>query len=245
MIEPANSSPFLNGFVFVIVMGLAGCATPETGVQGEPPPREEVDARQTTNRISLAKPSEREREKTEPEPVLTVAAWPFQEANTDFVLTWQGGENATVLYEEPSLNARKIGELFWKNGEEVITRNSVVAVFEPSVYRARDKVRVEGYVYDPESYRTDGAQVSYDIDPGETIEVFHYKESGICYMRVRSQLIEGNCPSDDRWDGNFRGNIPAERLGPVARIWWIQITTPDVSGWIQVDDRFAVDIESI
>lgn len=229
----------------ILVLVAAGCASQESGVQGTPPPRQNVEERRTTNRISLARPDEVEREGTEPEPVFSISGWPFQEANTSFRLYWQGGQNAAVLYAEPSLNARKIGEVFWENGEEVITRSSAVAIFQPSTYRATARVRIEGYVYDTDSYRTDGASVSHDIAPGETIEVFHYKNSGLCYMRVRSQIIEGNCPRQDEWDGNFKGKIPAEKLGPVARIWWIQINSPQASGWIQVDDRFSVEIESI
>jgi hypothetical protein len=229
----------------VLLIATTSCASEPDTVVGTPPPREDVKVRKPVGRIQMPTDGKMKREKNEPEPMLSISGWPFQETGNNFRLFWKGAQNATILYAEPSLNAVKIGEVSWEDGEEVIVRGSAVAVFQPSIYRAQEANRIEGYVYDTESYRTGGAAVSYDINPGETIEVYHYKSDGICYMGVRSRVVEANCPTKGSWNGNFRGKVAAEQLAPASRIWWIQITTPQASGWLQVDDRFAVDIESI
>lgn len=228
----------------VLVMG-ASCASEPDTVVGKPPPKEEVQVRQRVDRIAMPTEEKKTQGGTEPEPMLAISGWPFQDATTSFRLHWQGGQNASVIYAEPSLNATKIGEVFWNQNEEVITRGTIVAIFQPSVYRAKEATRIEGFVYDSNSFRTGQAAVSYDIAPGETVEVYHYRSEGICYMGVRGRVIEGNCPTETYWNGNFKGNIPAEQLGPVSRIWWVEIVSQQASGWIQVDDRFSVDIESI
>jgi hypothetical protein len=231
--------------IALVALATASCASEPETVVGEPPPKQEVQVRERVDRIPVGEREPTEAEKTEPEPKMSISGWPFQESGTAFRLVWQGGDKATILFEEPSLNAKKLAEIMWENGEEVATRGTAVAIFQPSVYRATQATRVEGYLYDVDSYRTGGAAVSYDIAAGETVEVYHYKSDGVCYLGVRSRIIEGNCPTQDAWQGNFKGKIPGEVYKPGARIWWVQISTPQASGWVPVDDRFAVDIEDI
>lgn len=218
-----------------------GCKTQDDSLVGKPPSGgDDLVAKPRQITSSEKKGPERPRY---PDPLLTVATWPFNEERTTFELTWNGGNKPLPLHEQPDPNSPLLGDVVWKNGERIAWQNSVVAVYAPMVVRAKEEWSVEGPTYS-EGYLTNDDYVSETLKKGQAIDVYLYAGSGQCYLGLGGKIFMGLCPPRESFTGSFTGKVRSEWYQPVKKVWWIQITDGTTSGWFPMDDRVLVDIQS-
>lgn len=218
---------------------LVACKTQQEALVGKPP-ADEAAGRAPV--IEMGSPSAKPRA-TYPPPALAVATWPYADDRTTFRLTWAGGKSALPLHESPDPNSPRIGEVAWSNGEEIPWLNTFVAVYEPARLRAKAEWLAEGDVF-TSGYQTDVEHVSETIDRGQSVAVYLYAGAGQCYLGVSGKIIIGRCPPPEAFQGTFEGESVSRWYQPVKKVWWVQISSGPTTGWVPLDDRVIVDIES-
>lgn len=218
-----------------VAVAVLGCSTPEETVVGKPPEAGAVVEQPTADKSAPAA------QPRFPPARLTLAIWPYIEANATFVLTWSGGNHPVPLQAAPDPNARQLGDVVWKNGERILWQDSVVGFYKPRVLRANQEWFVEGPVY-TEGFLTDQEFVQLTVKKGQRVEVWAYGGDGLCYMAHDKDIFSGPCPPQDLFGGFGPGKVRAEWYMPEQKIWWVQIVGNNVSGWVPVDDRMTLDI---
>jgi hypothetical protein len=238
----------LMAFVLALACAFVGCKTTEEGMIGEPPEdEEESQIRQGgPRRIELPESKTRRQPKKEyPEAIFTVDGWPYNEEATTFQLEWTGGSAVLPVHEAPSRNATIVGEYSVRSDQEIPWRNTRVNVFEPKIFESTQAVTVEGFRWKPDDRAAHRQPVDVRLAPGEPVAVYHYQGRSLCILGAKDALMEAVCPSPNSFSGDFSGRTMAEKMQPKRKIWWVRISTTDVSGWIKLDDRVAVDIEKL
>jgi hypothetical protein len=229
-------------FYFLIsVLAVSACAAPNDELVGTAPPAQSVGGPMRADHISL-QTVKSVRPTNNPEPIVSIDGWPFQDESRRFTLTWNSGNEPVVLVDLPSLNGIPVAEAVFKPREVIRWSQTSVGVFRPSMYRAISPVEIEGYNYGS-TYRTDDDQFRAELKKGEQVFMYHYMGEGTCLLQVRSQMFESMCPTADAYAGPFRGSDAAMVYQPAERIWWVYLGSTGSGGWMIVDDRVAVDIE--
>lgn len=228
--------------ILTLITALAGCSTPPEEVVGEPPPAEQAYVPQRSMNIKLGK-EQPKRKSDQPEAILTIAGWPYNEADATFSLTWGAKRTTLGLFDEPTLNGQVIDKLSLENGKEIFWTDTAVAVFEPSTWQVKAPVTVEGYKWS-EGYRTGGDLHSVDLNPGDSIKLFHYSGQGLCIMSVRGVRVEALCPSEEKYRGNFEAPMRAAIYQPRESLWWVRMRSANGGGWFPLDDRVIVDVQN-
>lgn len=220
-----------------VTIGLSSCKTQDEQLVGKPPEAES----ELVAKPRLVQKAERPERPPIPDPGLLVQTWPYVEDRKTFVLTWQGGDQPVPLHEAPDPNSPLLGEVTWDNGERILWQGTAVAVYQPAVVRAKEEWLVEGVTYNS-GYVTDPEYVSVMVKKGQPVEVWLYAAAGQCYLRLDQKVIQGTCPPPESFHGAFQGEMPAEWYQPAQKVWWIQISGSNLTGWFPVDDRVVVDI---
>ena len=221
---------------------LWACETPEQGLVGKPPAEQHATTTATrAERIRLEQ-EKKAPERVMPDPLFAAELWPFIEQSTTFSVHWDAPPAPLPIHEKPDPNSPLLGEATFAPGEEIIWRGTWMAVYTPSAYTATRPVLVQGTLWRPDAYLTGDEHVAEKIGPGTTIGVFHYAGDGQCYMAVHSRIIRGLCPTPAHFRGHFAGDTPAQDFQPAERIWWVRIVTPQLDGWIPLDDRVVLDV---
>ena len=229
-------------YCFLIsVLVVSACAAPKDELVGVAPPTESVGGPTRSDRIELG-PEVVARPTNNPEPLVSIEGWPFQDEARRFTLTWNSGNEPVVLVDIPSLNGVPVAEAVFKPREVIRWSQTSVGVFRPSIYRAKATTEVEGYNYGS-SYRTENDQFYAELKKGEQVFLYHYLGEGQCLLQAKGQLFESICPTSDKFAGNFKGSDSAMMYQPAERIWWVFLGSAGSGGWMIVDDRVAVDIE--
>lgn len=228
-------------FLINIALVLASCAAEKDELVGSAPPTEAVGGPNRTDRITLEKAAP-VRPTNNPEALVTIDGWPFQEETRRFTLTWNSGNEPVVLVDIPSLNSLPVAEATFKPGEIIRWTQTHVGIYRPSVYRVKQSAELEGYIWGS-GFRTGGEEFYAELKKGEQVFLYHYLGNGLCLMQVRQKLIEALCPSADNFAGNFKGTDAPMMFQPAERIWWVYLGTSTQGGWMPVDNRFIVDIE--
>lgn len=226
-------------FAAVISSFGVGCKTPQEELVGEPTPFEEPVGEPRTTNIKL-EPDTSDRPR-QPEAELTVMGWPYNEPGRTFELTWTRGKTTLQLLESASLNSDSARSIAVTKNDTLFWTESAVAVYEPSSWRVRKAVTIEGYRWGNE-YRTGDDIVSADLLPGSLVELYHYAGQGMCIVKVKGQLIEAMCPDASHFDGRFVGEVKASIYQPRKSVWWVRLRSEGGDGWLPLDDRVAVDI---
>lgn len=238
-----------NILILLLVLTLpTACKTPEEGMLGEPPEEgEDTRMRQGgPRRLELPKAKETEQpERDYPDPLFTIDGWPFQEPATTFSLEWAGQAAVLPIHYEPSRNATIVGKYEVSPGQAIPWRNTQVAVFKPKLFRATKTLTLEGFLWRPDNRALHRQPTNVPVPQGGAVAVYHYHGRDMCIVGAADKLVEAACPTPKRFEGNFAGRTMAEKMQADRRIWWVQITTPEHSGWIALDDRVAVDIEQL
>jgi hypothetical protein len=224
------------------------CKTPEEGMIGEPPEDEEqTQIREGgPRRIELpAADDSREPSKEYPAPIFAVDGWPYNDEANTFSLEWAGAPAVLPVHEAPSRNAAIVGEYSVQRGQEIPWRNTRINVFKPTVFETKQAMTIEGFRWAPESRALHRQPLDARVGPGTPVAVYHYQGRQTCIMGVGDKLVEALCPTPEAFAGSFRGRTMAEKMQPADKIWWVQITTRQATGWIMLDDRVAVDIEQL
>lgn len=225
----------------VVFLLLSGCAAEKQGLVGSAPPEELVQHRSNTTNIKLGEQPKKDK-KVYPEPRFVAEGWPYQEDNVSFRLTWDAEKTKLPLLDAPTFNGNIIGEGTWKRGAELAWTNSSVGVYEPTEYRAKHEVSIDGQIYSND-YRTGNDGFSADLRKGERIELYHYASGGMCFLRVREVMIESLCPREEDFGGPFSGADLAQIYQPQRRQWWVHVNAAGGgAGWMPLDDRVIVDI---
>ena len=219
----------------IAVMMLVGCASQEEQVVGSAPV-----GGAAIERPKPAPPPAPEQPKY-PRPALVVNTWPYVEVSTTFSLIWQGGSKAALLHTAPDPNAPIVGEVTWEQGEKILWRDTVVAVYAPRVATATDEWFVEGPIH-AEGYIESQEFSQIELRKGDRLSVWAYAGDNQCYLSHRGPILVGPCPPTDRFRGLGVGQVRAERYMAQTKMWWIQITGANMEAWVAVDDRMAVDI---
>ena len=230
-------APLYLTLVMVIAL-LGSCKTTEETLVGKPP--ETGAAKEQSASVAPTEPPDRPRY---PAPRLTIASWPYVEPNTTFVLTWSGGDKAAPLHEAPDPNSRLLGDVVWENGERILWTDTAVASYEPRVLQSTEEWFVEGPVYRG-GYLVDQEYVQLEVPARGRVEVWAYAGDGQCYLGKGAEIFTGPCPPPDRFTGFGPGRVAAELYMSPRKMWWIQITGNNITGWVPVDDRMTVDIVS-
>lgn len=215
-----------------------GCKTPEEQLVGKPPVGEKESVRRPK---PIGETEKREERPEYPDPKLVLETWPYVEDRKTFELTWEGGDDPAPLHLKPDPNSPVIGDAVWEDGEEIGWQNTVVAIYQPKVVRATQEWFVEGPFYQ-EGYVTDPGYVSETLRKGQPLEVYLYAGAGQCWLGLDDQIFRGKCPPPEKFSGPFQGKIPQEWYQPARKVWWIQVSVEDVTGWFPLDDRVVVDI---
>lgn len=226
----------------------AGCKTPEEGMIGEPPEdEEETQIRQGGPRNIELPGADEKREPTgeHPEPIFSVDGWPYNDEANTFSLEWTAQPAALPVHEAPSRNASIVGEYRVEPGQSIPWRNTRVNVFRPKIVETKRALTVEGFLWKPDSRALHRQPTDVSVGAGAPVAIYHYQGGNLCILGVADKLLEAVCPTPNAFAGDFRGNTRAETMQPEKRAWWVQITTNEVSGWIKLDDRVAVDIEKL
>jgi len=227
--------------VSLIAIFALACSTPADEVVGEPPPTEENAPSARATNIKLG--SRTVTRNDQPEALMTVTGWPFNEEGNTFKLTWGGKRTTLGLVDKPTLNGEVIDTLRVDNGEEIIWNNTAVAVFAPSVWRVKKPVLVEGYRWS-DDYRTGGDLFSREIGPGTKIKLYHYSGQGLCILEVKGMKVEALCPDQEHYEGVFQAPTRAAIYQPRESLWWVRMRSTGGGGWFPLDDRVIVDIEN-
>lgn len=231
-----------------LLLTAAACKTTEEGMIGEPPDEDEQSQIREGGPRRVALPgskTRREPDKQYPSAIFAVDGWPFNEEATTFRLEWTGSSAELPVHDGPSRNATIVGEYQVQPGQEIPWRNTRVNVFAPKIFESREATLVEGFRWKPDSRALHRQPVDAQLGPGEPVAVYHYQGGELCIMGVQDVMLEAVCPTPKTFAGDFAGRTTAEKMQPATRIWWVQITTQQASGWIKLDDRVAVDIEKL
>lgn len=234
--------------ILSLIVAASACKTTEEGMIGEPPDEEEQSQIREGGPRSIELPESKTRrqpDKQYPAPIFAVDGWPFNEEATTFRLEWTGASAVLPVHDAPSRNATIVGEYGVEPGQEIPWRNTRVNVFEPKLFKAKEATVVEGFRWKPDSRALHRQPVDAQIGPGEAVAVYHYQGGQLCIMGVKDLMVEAVCPTPKAFAGDFAGRTTAEKMQPATKIWWVQITTQQASGWIKLDDRVAVDIEKL
>lgn len=237
-------SPFL---VAAFLLLLLGCKTPEETLVGKPPDKEKAATRgeiQITgdpNSSSDVPGQPQQKRPAVPPPAITMEGWPYEEPGNNFRLSWSGGKSRVPLFAQPDPNSAIVGDVTWKNGEEVRWTGTVVSVYQPSVYVAKHAVTIQGTIYTT-GYLTGDPYITHELRKGQRLGLFLYAGSNECYLGVDKGLFSAPCPREEDFRGNFRGANAAQKYQPQKLVWWIQIPAGLNSAWFPLDDRFVVDI---
>ena len=175
------------------------------------------------------------------DPALLVPGWPFDDGKSQYRLFWDGGESVLPLFAEPDPNSRLVGQVTYKNGEEIETTGDYLAVYKPAIFRTRKSLVIEGVVHGAGA-ASRGQRFSKQLRKGHAVAVYGFADPGRCYLGVGGRIIIGSCPTPVDYVGTFEGPSQAFQMQPLEKIWWVQITTPLGSGWIPLDDRVVADI---
>ncbi|MEZ4461786.1 MAG: hypothetical protein R3E66_19115 [bacterium] len=228
-------------FCILISLMLASCAAPQDELVGNAPPTELAAGPTRTDRIQLEK-APVARPTNNPEALVTIDGWPFQEEGRRFTLTWNSGSEPVPLVDIPSLNGIPVAEATFQRGEVIRWSQSNVGIFRPSTYRVKAPVGVEGFTYGA-SYRTGDEQFYAELKKGQQVYMYHYLGSGLCLLEVDRKLVEAMCPRPESYVGNFKGADDAMKFQPAERIWWVYLGAAGKGGWMIVDNRVVVDVE--
>ncbi|MGM0558320.1 MAG: hypothetical protein ACQEVA_18190 [Myxococcota bacterium] len=224
------------------------CKTPEEGMIGEPPEDEEQTQIREGGPRRVELPGDRDRREPNtdhPSPIFAVDGWPYNDEANTFSLEWAGSSAVLSVHEAPSRNAAIVGEYAVQQGQEIPWRNTRINVFKPKIFETKQAVTIEGFRWAPDSRELHRQPVDAQVGAGTPVAVYHYQGGEQCIMGVGDKLVEAVCPTPDAFLGDFRGRNAAEKMQPDEKIWWVQITTQTTSGWIELDDRVAVDIEQL
>lgn len=223
------------------LLALTACKTPEPELVGRPPAEQAVDTATRTERIRLEKEQE-PAARVAPDPVFAAELWPFVEQRKTFRAEWDAPPAPLPVHEKPDPNSQILGEAVFERGEEIIWRGTWMAVYAPARYTAKRPVLMQGVRWTPDAYLTGDEHIAEKIGPGTPIEVYHYAGDGMCYMGLRGQILHGLCPTEASFRGHFAGRTPAQDFQPAQRIWWVRIVTPQIDGWIPLDNRALIDV---
>lgn len=227
---------------FLLINLLAvSCASDNQQLVGAAPPEKIVAGPKRSDHITIEKPAV-ERPTNNPEALVIIDGWPFQETGRRLTLTWNGGDDALPLLDIPSLNGLPVAEAVFQRGEVIHWTQSNVGIYRPSIYRAKKPVGVEGFSHGA-AYRTGDEAFYAELKTGEQVFLYHYLGNGQCLMQVHNEMVEATCPTKEHFSGNFEGADDALRFQPAERIWWIFLGSAGKGGWMIVDDRVIVDIE--
>lgn len=176
------------------------------------------------------------------DPILLVPRWPFDDGQSQYRLVWNGGDSRLPLFAEPDPNSKLLGEVSYKDGDEMETTADYTAVYQPTIFRTKRSLTVEGRIHGSRSRGEAGQAFSKKLPKGSSIAVWLYAGDGDCYLGVGGRIIVGECPDPANYVGDFDGPSIAFAMRPLQKIWWVQISTPVATGWVPLDDRVYVDL---
>lgn len=229
----------------VVWAGLTACSAPaeETHI-GEPPAEQQIGHARQGGMQTIELPDQKPKKTAQryKAPVFGAPTWPFIEEGQTFALSWGEGPQQVPVFAEPDLNAELVGQVQMTSGQTIEWQHSWVSVYAPRVFVAKVPATIDGAQYAPGNRDLDQAPIAVELAPGHELQVLTYAGSATCYMRAGEVTFIGECPTPAEFQGDFRGRFRAEQYQPAERLWWVYISTPEVAGWIPVDDKVVVDL---
>lgn len=216
---------------------LGACKTPNDEPEASPP-KERATDKPTPRRADSTKAPTDEAAGTTFDPV-KVPGTPHNEELTTVALTWSADSAEVPVYR--SMGASKTsGNVKMTKGTPVEYAESQVLITDAMRLTPRAGTELQGASsFTPSTGAVAEAMRNEKLTPEDTVYLLMYAGEGTCYFQVNSDYYLATCPSEDDYE-------PVDDFSqtPLDSQWWIRIDGAQGKGWLQVDDRIDVKVES-